>query len=436
MLERIAGWHPRIIGVDIYRDRPKPPGTERLAAALGRHEEIVWTFKLQDGTKPAIPPPATLRGTDRAVLADVVTDPSNLVRRGLLYADDGGENYASVGMALAVGYLAADHIRPAPAEGDRMRLGKALIAPLDDSRGPYVRLDSAGYQALIDYHGGPHRFPLGSIGEVMRSNDAAPLVRGRAVLIGVTSESVKDTFSSPFSTGFGSEGPIWGITVHAHIADQLIREALDGVPSLHGLSRGSEDLWIWGWAMAGIVLGLLVPHPLPAVCGLIIGLMVLTATIYLAFGMALLLRAVPAGLAWIGAAGLTNRIMYAASNRTRGLLRRSFEHYLPRAIIARMVVCNEYFEGVCAAIFAEGGMVSEFIGDAVLAFFGAPLDQPGHADRAVSAALGVDAFAPPGSTPSKRWGRPFRTYPHWRPYRHCHGRQRRHPFAAQIFRAR
>jgi adenylate cyclase len=117
LLERIAAWQPRVIGVDIYRDRPKPPGTERLATVLARHPEIVWTFKLQEGAKPAIPPPVALRGTDRAVLADVVTDPSNVVRRGLLYADDGVDNYTSMGMALALGYLAVDGIRPAPAEG-------------------------------------------------------------------------------------------------------------------------------------------------------------------------------------------------------------------------------------------------------------------------------------------------------------------------------
>jgi adenylate cyclase len=432
LLERIAGWQPRVIGVDIYRDRPKPPGTERLASLLARHKEIVWTFKLQEGAKPAIPPPAALRGTDRAVLADIVTDSSNVVRRGLLYADDGVDNYTSMGMALALDYLAADHIRPVSAEGDQLRLGKALIAPLDDSRGPYIGLDSAGYQMLLDYHGGPHRFPFKSIGEIMRSDDAAPLVRGRAVLVGVTSESVKDTFSTPFSTGFGTEEPIWGITVHAHIADQLIREARDGVPSLRGLSRRSEDLWIWGWAMAGMILGLLVRSPILAVCGSALGLLVLAGAVYQALGMALLLPTVPAAIAWIGSAGLTNQIMHADSNRARVLLRRSFEHYLPPAVIARMLasgtlpqlggerreisvlftdvagfttfsetvepeflasVCNDYFDGVCAAIFAEGGMVNEFIGDAVLAFFGAPLDQPDHADRAVSAALRVDAFA-------------------------------------------
>lgn len=432
LLERIAGWQPRVIGVDIYRDHPKPPGTERLAAVLARHKEIVWTFKLQDGAKRAIPPPAALRGTDRAVLADVVTDSGNVVRRGLLYADDGVDNYTSMGMALTLGYLAVDHIRPAPAEGDHLRLGKALIAPLDDSRGPYTRLDSAGYQMLLDYHGGPHRFAFKSIGEIIRGADAASLVRGRAVLIGVTSESVKDTFSTPFGTGFGREEPIWGISVHAHIADQLIREAIDGGPILRGLSRDGEDLWIWGWAIAGMVLGLLVRNPIPAACGSALGVLVLAGAVYQAFGMALLLPAAPAAIAWVGSAGLTNRIMYAASNRARALLRKSFEHYLPPPVIARMLasgalpklggerreisvvftdvagfttfsetvdpeflatVCNDYFEGVCAAIFAEGGMVNEFIGDAVLAFFGAPVDQPDHADRAVSAALGIDAFA-------------------------------------------
>src|SRR5205823_13010602 len=48
LLERIASWRPRAIGVDIYRDTPKPPGTERLTEVLTRHKEIVWTFKLAE----------------------------------------------------------------------------------------------------------------------------------------------------------------------------------------------------------------------------------------------------------------------------------------------------------------------------------------------------------------------------------------------------
>jgi adenylate cyclase len=430
LLERIASWNPRAIGVDIYRDRPKPPGTERLDAVLARHKEIVWTFKLPEGAKRAILPPKVLRGTERAALADLIPDPGNIVRRALLYAGD--ENYTAIGMELALRYLAAERIRPAPGAGDELLLGKAVLSPLDDSRGPYMRLDSSGYQILLDYRGGQNPFPLKSIGEIRRNDNAASLVRGRVVIVGINSESVHDSFSTPFNTGFNHGHQMNGIVVHAHIADQLIREAIGGARILAGFPRYAENLWIWAWAMTGMILGLFVRSPIPAVSGSALGLLLLSSAVYYAFGMALLLPAVPAAIAWVGSAGLANRVMHAASNRMRALLRKSFEHYLPPAVIAQMLasdalpklggekrefsvlftdvagfttfsetiepellaaICNDYFEGVCGAIFNEGGMVTEFVGDAVLAFFGAPHEQADHADRAVSAALAIDEFA-------------------------------------------
>jgi len=53
---------------------------------------------------------------------------------------------------------------------------------------------------------------------------------------------------------------------------------------------------------------------------------------------------------------------------------------------------NAYFDGVCAAIEAEGGIVIEFLGDGVQAMFGAPGEQPDHAARAVAAARAVRGF--------------------------------------------
>jgi adenylate cyclase len=48
---------------------------------------------------------------------------------------------------------------------------------------------------------------------------------------------------------------------------------------------------------------------------------------------------------------------------------------------------------VCAAIFAHGGLLNAFLGDGVLAFFGAPQPQTDHADRAVAAAFDINRFA-------------------------------------------
>ncbi len=48
---------------------------------------------------------------------------------------------------------------------------------------------------------------------------------------------------------------------------------------------------------------------------------------------------------------------------------------------------NQYFELLAGVIMKEQGMVNKFIGDAVMAIWGAPLDNPGHATMACRASL-------------------------------------------------
>jgi len=50
---------------------------------------------------------------------------------------------------------------------------------------------------------------------------------------------------------------------------------------------------------------------------------------------------------------------------------------------------TEYFDAMTATIFARRGMVNDFIGDAILAVFGAPLDDPEHARHAIESALAM-----------------------------------------------
>ncbi len=58
----------------------------------------------------------------------------------------------------------------------------------------------------------------------------------------------------------------------------------------------------------------------------------------------------------------------------------------PQAILALL---NEYFSAVTSVIEAQGGVVDKYIGDAVMALFGAPLPCSDAAARAVQAALGM-----------------------------------------------
>jgi adenylate cyclase len=54
---------------------------------------------------------------------------------------------------------------------------------------------------------------------------------------------------------------------------------------------------------------------------------------------------------------------------------------------------NAYLDGITEVIFAHGGTVMKIVGDAVHAIFGAPVEDPEHAARAVGCALAIDAFA-------------------------------------------
>ena len=60
------------------------------------------------------------------------------------------------------------------------------------------------------------------------------------------------------------------------------------------------------------------------------------------------------------------------------------EHSTPDALLQQMSV---YFEKVSDAFTSEGGTIDKFIGDGVMAFWGAPREQPDHALRACAGAL-------------------------------------------------
>ena len=428
VLARVFAGGPKAVGVDLYRDLPMPPGSEELQAIQRAHDNLYWVFKLPDEGNIGIPPPPALRESGREVLADHVTDAGGVVRRALLLAADErtGSNWRAMGVSLAERYT-GQALRPMD---DDLALGQGRIPLLNQPYGPYARVDAAGYQMLFDYRGGYRRFRQISFGEIIDRPELGAALRDRIVLVGTAALSIKDNFATPFSTGWGGEGLLIGIALHAHLADQLIRlangESRNPVPR----PRMLDNVAIWIAAMAGAVLALLVWRVLVVLVALLLGLGLVGGVTAWGFGVAgLLLPGVPVALAWVLSAAGCNFVMHSVGLLERIQLRRSFESYLDPRIINEMMqgdtlpsfggehreitaiftdiagftttaesldaatvagLLGDYFGVLTDAVVKNGGLVNDFIGDGLVVLFGAPMHQPDHAERAVAAALAMD----------------------------------------------
>lgn len=428
VLAAVFAGSPKAVGVDLYRDLPMAPGNQALQVIQRAHDNLYWVFKLPDVGNSGVAAPPALRGTGREVLSDHVTDAGGVVRRALLLAADErtNRNWPAMGVSLAESYT-GQRLRVVD---DDLALGRGRIPLLDQPYGPYAKVDAAGYQMLFDYRGGYRRFRQISFSEILGRPDLAATLRGRIVLVGTAALSIKDNFATPFSTGWGGEGPLIGIALHAHTADQLIRiangESRNPVP----LPRLMDDVAIWAAALGGAVLALLVWRVLVVLTVLVLGFgLVAGATAWGFGGPGLLLPGVPVALAWGLSAAACNFVMHSVGARERSKLRRSFESYLDPRIINQMMqgdtlpsfggehreitaiftdiagftstaetldaatvaaLLGEYFGVLTDAVVQNGGLVNDFIGDGMVVLFGAPMHQSDHADRAVAAALAMD----------------------------------------------
>jgi adenylate cyclase len=68
----------------------------------------------------------------------------------------------------------------------------------------------------------------------------------------------------------------------------------------------------------------------------------------------------------------------------------ALSHRLPPDRVATLL--NDYLDGMCDIVLNHGGTIDKFVGDAVVAFWGAPIARDDDADRAVEALVAMNRF--------------------------------------------
>ncbi len=373
--------------------------------AGGRERSLVYP-------RAAFPIPEA--AADAALLGSVTEepDPDSVFRRAALFSVFDGRIVPTLGTAT---YLA-------PRDREAMEL--AVEGDIFRIDGISVPLDREG-RALLRYRGSAAVYePLSAAGviqsELLLREGAEPLLnpeifRDCYVLFGFSAPGLLDLRSTPLS-------PVApGVLVHAAVLDDLLAgdflrqcppcAVILSVLLLALIAAVAVSLAAKAWQGGALALFLL---PLPWAIGF--------AVYPAGYWWPIIAGEAAAALALAGAL-LGN---YAVEGRQKAFIKGAFKHYLSGAVIEQLIgnpsqlqlggerkeltiffsdiqkfstfserldppaliaLLNDFLSDMTEIILAEEGTLDKYIGDAIVAFWNAPLTQGNHAQRAIRTAL-------------------------------------------------
>ena len=329
-LTRIQALRPRVIGVDMYRDLEVPPGRAALNQVLEQFPQIIMVMKFGKPEQGGISGPAILKGTDRVGFSDMVVDPDGVVRRGLLFLDNGTTSFRSLPFLLALKYLERNGIKPEPA-GDNshwLKLGETVFRPFESHDGSYVQADAHGYQFLLNLDRGDQIFPTLSLQAVLVGEVNPEFIHDRIVLVGVVSEGVKDYFYTSQCGRLMQCPRVSGSELHGHIVSQLLGVAGAGRAPITTLSGGQEAGWIALWVLGGAVVGVWVRGAWRFSVVVLFGMLALSGVVVGAITNGWWIPWVPPAMGWVVNAMVVTALISKQEQKDRQALMGLFSRHV------------------------------------------------------------------------------------------------------------
>jgi adenylate cyclase len=364
--------------------------------------------------------PAYMANAANAGHINPITDDDGVVRRVPMLAELDGAYYEAFSLAVVRTLLALEDkerkfppVEPGfPADGyggmEWLQVGPLKI-PVDENAA-----------TLVPYQGKKFSFLYLSLADVLADRVKPEQLKGKLALIGATAPGLQDLRSTPVESVYP------GVEVHANLIAGMINRALKSKP---GYILGAEVAFL---LVGGVVLSFLIPRlsALWATAAALAGATLITGFNLLVWTEAGLVLPLAASILMTAFIYTMNMAYgYFVESRSKRQFTELFGQYVPPELVDKMAsdpekytmepkaaeltilfsdvrgftsisealrpeelreYINEYLTDMSGIIRSKyNGTLDKYIGDAIMAFWGAPVEDPRHARNGVLAGLAM-----------------------------------------------
>ena len=346
-----------------------------------------------------------------------LVDADGVSRRVPMLAEYQGAYYEALSLAMIRVLAGYPKVEPGIAPG---RFVSKSYSGLEWLKvGPVTIPVDANVSAFIPYRGKRGSFKYISLADVYFDKVPKDELRGKIALIGTTAPGLLDLRSTPVGSVFP------GVEIHANMIASMLDNDFKQKPAY---MLGAEVVLL---LIGGIALSMLVPllSPLKATLVSLLAIVLITgfnAIVWTKGGMILPLAS---SLLMIGALFAFNMSWgYFIESRSKRQFTELFGQYVPPELVDKMAAdpekysmegkseeltvlfsdivgftsiseslepkelsqfINDYLTSMSMVIRNNRGTLDKYIGDAIMAFWGAPVEDPEHARQGVISAMAM-----------------------------------------------